>query len=44
MTNRDGVDAKERAELANILADERSRNRDVKAAEQKLADLNRRSR
>lgn len=41
MTNRDGNTAKERAECADIIADDRSTNRDVKAAQQKLADLNR---
>jgi len=44
MTNQDGVTAKERAELRAVLADDRSTNRDVKAAQQKLADLDRKER
>lgn len=39
--NRDGATAKERAELQHILADPNSRNHDIKAAQDKLADLQR---
>lgn len=44
MTNQDGVTAKEAAELRDILADPNTRNRDLQAAQQKLAELQRRSR
>lgn len=38
MANTAGLDAKEIAELKAVCADPKSINRDVKAAEQKLAD------
>lgn len=43
-TNHDGVTAKERAELRDILADPNSRNRDIQAAQQRLRDLEKRRR
>ncbi len=39
--NLDGPRNKEAAELRNIIADPASRNRDVQAARQRLADLER---